>query len=94
MSKHNMQTLNWQKGSPNETGLHFVAVRYGKGAGVFDFICWNGSVWDTQYEGEVVAYVSLQDFVRQIPIAWPEFDTEQVSERQKTDVSTDSWEEV
>lgn len=90
MSKHKMQTLNWQKGNPNEIGLHFVAVRYGKGAGVFDFISWNGSAWETQYEGEVVAYVSLQDFVRQIPISWPDFDCESGSGRQKSDVSKDS----
>lgn len=94
MSKQKMQTINWQVGNPTEIGLHFVAVRYGKGAGEFDFISWNGSTWETQYEGVVVAYVTLQDLVRQISVSWPDFDADPEQPRQKHNISPDSWEEV
>lgn len=67
-----MSKINWNKKKPNEIGIHFVAIKYGEGAGTFDFVEWNGDKWVTEFEGEVIAYLTLEELVKNIPFEWPE----------------------
>lgn len=64
--------LRWQKGTPVEEGLHFVAVKLGEAAGAYDFLYWSGEAWEALEFGDVVAFVSLQDFKNSLDIKWPE----------------------
>jgi len=89
-----MNTLTWNKGAPAETGLHFVAVKYGEGAGTFDFVEWDGNRWLTHNEGEVIAFATLQSLIRDLRIEWPEADNSKARKPQ-TPLDTDGlWEEV
>ncbi|EKM16322.1 TPA: hypothetical protein ACOJRH_004605 [Vibrio harveyi] len=54
--------LNWEKGLPSFVGMYFVAVKLGPAAGVYDFAQWNGSAWELQIEGDIIAYVDIQEF--------------------------------
>lgn len=64
--------LNWQKGTPGEEGLHFVAVKLGEAVGVYDFLNWDGESWEALDSGNVIAFVRLQDFKNALDIQWPE----------------------
>ena len=64
--------LSWQKGTPSEEGYHFVAVKLGEDAGTYDFLNWNGEVWENLDNGNVIAYISLQEFKNSLDIKWPE----------------------
>jgi hypothetical protein len=44
-----MSEINWKKDKSNENGIHFVAIKYGEGAGTFDF-----SEWDGEKGGEFI----------------------------------------
>ena len=63
--------LSWQKGAPSEEGFHFVAVKLGEAAGTYDFLNWNGEAWENLNNGNVIAYVSLQEFKNSLDIKWP-----------------------
>ena len=67
--------LDWKKDKPAYKGLYFVAIKYGEGAGIYDFITWDGVSWDAEYEGEVIAYVDIQHLKNSLNIAWPESDS-------------------
>ncbi|WP_250156208.1 hypothetical protein [Vibrio alginolyticus] len=64
--------LNWEKGLPSFVGMYFVAVKLGPAAGVYDFAQWNGSAWELQIEGDIIAYVDIQEFKNSLDIKWPE----------------------
>ncbi|WP_254619924.1 hypothetical protein [Vibrio metschnikovii] len=64
--------LNWKKEQPSFVGLYFVAVKLGPAAGVYDFAEWNGSAWELQIEGDIIAYVDIQEFKNSLDIKWPE----------------------
>ncbi|WP_409423557.1 MULTISPECIES: hypothetical protein [unclassified Pseudoalteromonas] len=89
-----MKNINWFTDEPSEIGLHFVAVKYGEGAGTFDFIEWNGTEWLTEYEGEVIAYTTLEGLIRDSDIAWPE-EIKEVTTKTDSNLDTSSlWEEM
>jgi hypothetical protein len=67
--------LTWQKGNPTLSGLYFVAIRLGDGAGVYDFLNWSNGHWENLEAGNVIGFVNLQDFKNSLDIIWPE-DTE------------------
>ena len=66
--------------------LYFVAVKYGDGAGVYDFLTWNGTDWGTEFTSDVIAYVSIQNFKNSLDIKWPE---EEMVEYQSKALSQD-----
>ncbi|TMN98285.1 hypothetical protein [Pseudoalteromonas sp. S558] len=89
-----MKNINWFTDEPSEIGLHFVAVKYGEGAGTFDFIEWNGTKWLTEYEGEVIAYTTLEGLIRDSDIAWPE-EIKEVTTKTDSNLDTSSlWKEI
>ena len=66
----------WQKPSadmPYE-GEYFVAIKNHAGFGVYDLVRWDGKDWQFDYTGEVVGWVTLQDFMNTIKAGWPEWD--------------------
>lgn len=71
------QEINWSKGTPKEIGQHFVAVQVGQGAGWYDFMDWDGEKWNCRSTEEIIAFLSLQDFVKQLKIKWPGAEPEQ-----------------
>ena len=73
-------SLEWQKGRPNFTGLYLVAVRYPNGLGELDLYNWSGE-WKSLYDEEpipsnyeVVGYVSMQGMMKTFRGNWPEWD--------------------
>lgn len=57
---------------PNSEGLYFVAIQYGEGAGVYDFVYWTADGgWNLDYEGEVVGFIETQSLKSQLNIRWP-----------------------
>lgn len=66
--------LDWNSGVPGQEGLYFVAVKYGEGAGVFDFLTWSGSAWVDPPQGEVIAHVDIQSLKNKLNVVWPESD--------------------
>lgn len=78
-----MSKINWNKKKPYLIGTHFVAIKYGEGAGTFDFVEWNGDKWVTEFEGEVIAYLTLEELVKNIPFEWPE-SSKNAPEKSKT----------
>lgn len=65
--------LKWNKGKPYLKGLYFVAVKYGAGAGEFQFARWAGEKWELHPEGEVEAFIDIQSFKNQLNIRWPQY---------------------
>ena len=63
--------LDWKHGEPELSGLYFVAVKYGESAGAYDFIEWNGRAWELESDVEIVGYLDIQDFKKQLNIRWP-----------------------
>lgn len=89
-----MKSINWFTDEPSEIGLYFVAVKYGEGAGTFDYIEWNGNKWLTEYEGNVIAYTTLEGLIRDSNIEWPE-ETKKVELKKDPNIDGDNlWEEM
>jgi hypothetical protein len=90
-----MSKINWNKDKPNEIGTHFVAIKYGEGAGTFDFVEWDGNQWITEFEGNVIAYLTLEELVKNIPFEWPE-SSNNIPEKSKplSNKSENMWEEM
>ena len=65
--------LKWNKGKPYLDALYFVAVKYGAGAGEFQFARWVGEKWELHPEGEVEAFIDIQSFKNQLNIRWPQY---------------------
>ena len=86
--------LDWERGTPKLTGLYFVAIQYGVGAGVFDFIEWNGNSWAIENNGEVVAFIDIQSFMKQFSIKWPSVATQPFSKSKPASYEGEPWEEV
>ena len=84
--------LNWKYKQPSLLGLYFVAVKYGEGAGVYDFLEWDGKKWNTNYAGEVVAYVDLQDFKNSLEVEWPGADSGARGKQKSKKISSDDSE--
>jgi len=40
-------------------------------AGCYDFANWNGTSWEKNIEGDVVAFCDAGSFIQQISIKWP-----------------------
>lgn len=74
--------LKWNTGHPDLVGLYFVAVKYGSGAGEFQFARWEGENWELQPEGEVEAFIDIQSFKNQLNIRWPQY-TERLNRMRK-----------
>ncbi len=71
----NKNNVIWQKPTqdmPYE-GEYFVAIKNHIGLGVYDLIQWNGKNWEFDYTGDVVGWVTLQDFMNTIKAGWPEW---------------------
>lgn len=69
--------LNWQTGIPPRPDLYFVAEVYWYGGGVFGFMEWDGTEWNTVSSSKIVAFISERDLIRQLQIQWPEEEEEQ-----------------
>ncbi|MHA2771915.1 hypothetical protein ACXZ7F_11510 [Vibrio harveyi] len=85
--------LNWEKGLPSFVGMYFVAVKLGAAAGVYDFAQWNGSAWELQIEGDIIAYVDIQEFKNSLDIKWPEDVFIQRELQQLSEDDSDLWSE-
>ena len=68
--------VEWQKPENEKPyhGRYFVAVKYPVGLGTYDFIEWDGEKWLIDYEGEVIGWVSLTDFMKSLKAGWPAWD--------------------
>lgn len=66
-----MQVIEWKDGTPSLEGLYFVAVQMGPAAGCYDFANWNGTSWEKNIEGDVVAFCDAGSFIQQVSIKWP-----------------------
>lgn len=86
--------LNWQKGTPSEEGLHFVAVKLGQAAGVYDFLYWNGESWESLDFGHVIAFVSLQDFKNSLDVKWPDDSEIKYDSKDLPNDDSELWSEV
>ena len=65
----------WQEiKKPNIVGMYFVAVRYPTGFGSYDFVLWDGNVWDLNYKAEIVGWVTLNDILNIVKAGWPKGD--------------------
>jgi hypothetical protein len=90
-----MNKLHWEKSTPKEIGLHFAAVKYGEGAGMFEFVEWDGRQWLTHNDGTVIAFTTLQGLLNDIAIEWPEPDPDFIINRtRKKWGKDDPWEEI
>lgn len=90
-----MNNIDWLKGKPEFSGLHFVAVKYGEGAGTFDFVEWDGNKWLTEYEGSVIAYTTLEGLIRGASFNWPEATEDKKETHENKNIDTDGlWEEM
>jgi len=90
-----MSKINWNKDKPIEFGTHFVAIKYGEGAGSFDFSQWDGDKWITEFEGTVIAYLTLEELVKNIPFEWPESNEKKITEsKPSSSTSADMWSEM
>ncbi|WP_308366435.1 MULTISPECIES: hypothetical protein [unclassified Microbulbifer] len=88
-----MQEIEWKEGVPSLEGLYFIAVRMGPAAGCYDFANWNGSSWEKNIEGDVVAFCDAGSFIQQISIKWPFADNTELSSEPKSGNGTE-FEEV
>jgi hypothetical protein len=90
-----MSEIIWhKKETPTEIGTHFVAVKYGEGAGSFDLIEWDGEKWLTEFNGTVIAYLTLGELMKNISFEWPE-DCNRTPNKPKPSSKPESrWEEV
>jgi len=90
-----MNKINWFKNNPSQIGLHFVAIKYGEGAGTYDFLHWDGNKWLTDYDGNVIGYTTLDGLIRDLPIEWPENNSEEVKVEKSIDLDADKlWDEM
>ena len=61
---------------------------------ISDFIEWNGTKWLTEYEGEAIAYTTLEGLIRDSDIAWPE-EIKEVTTKTDSNLDTNSlWKEI
>lgn len=69
--------LNWQKPTTDmpHIGQYFVAVNYPAGFGTFDFAEWDGKQWKLGYEADVVGWVTMTDFMKDLKADWPKWDS-------------------
>lgn len=84
--------LNWRIGEPELVGLYFVAVKYGEGAGEFQFVEWNGSSWALEANSHVLAFIDIQSFKNQLSVKWPDSEKAECNSRKVTESAP--WEEV
>ncbi|OZG73097.1 hypothetical protein BTA51_11410 [Hahella sp. CCB-MM4] len=67
--------VEWQESLElPHTGTYFVAVRYPNGFGTYDLADWDGEKWNLGYEGEVVGWVTMTNFMGVIKAGWPKGD--------------------
>jgi hypothetical protein len=85
--------VKWQKGTPSEEGLHFVAVKLGEAAGVYDFLFWDGKSWESLDFGHVIAFVSLQKFKNSLDIKWPDDSEIQYNPKNLPSDDSELWSE-
>lgn len=85
--------LNWKRGNPSEEGLYFVAVKLGEAAGVYDFLYWNGEMWESLEYGHVAAFVNLQEFKNSLDVKWPENSDIDYKPRQLPNDESELWSE-
>lgn len=64
--------LSWEFDAPKQSGIYFVAIKLGPAAGVYDFLLWSGSKWETDQKGKVIAHVAANTLKEALDIPWPE----------------------
>ena len=81
MTKDIINNVDWQRPdkTPPYESQFFVAVKYPNGLGTYDLLSWDGKAWQFDYTGEVVGWVTLQDFMNTIKAGWPEWDATDLS---------------
>lgn len=82
--------LNWKYGHPKLTGMYFAAVKYGEGAGSFEFVNFKDGSWEIDSNSTVIAFMELHELKNQLSIRWPYTR----SENPKNANTSESWEEV
>ena len=85
--------LNWKTGNPPETGLHFVAIKLGPAAGVYDFMEWDGTHWVSDTQSEVIAYVTIQELKNSLDIKWPDDDSKEYEAKNLPNDDSELWSE-
>ena len=87
MDNQLINNAEWQNPEemPPYVGEYFVAVKYPVGLGTYDLMPWDGEKWVIGYTGEVVGWVTLQDFMNSIKAGWPEWDECDISKSSGSD---------
>ncbi len=85
--------LNWKAGNPDETGLHFVAVKLGPAAGTYDFLEWDGTHWVSDTQSEVIAYITIQELKNSLDIKWPGDESADYETRTLSGDDSELWSE-
>lgn len=76
MTQEIINKVEWQNPDkiPPYESQFFVAVKYPNGLGIYDLLPWDGEKWVMGYTGQIVGWVTLQDFMNSIKAGWPEWD--------------------
>lgn len=64
--------LDWDYHSPELDGMYFVAIQYGEGAGMLEFMEFKGGQWSLHNGGEIVAHIDIGKLNNQLNIRWPD----------------------
>ncbi|MGO3346123.1 MAG: hypothetical protein ACTIM4_12770 [Marinomonas sp.] len=67
--------VHWNEAEdPTQPGLYFVASRDKTGFGSYDFIEWNGEEWLKAESINIIGWVAIGDFLKNIEAGWPASD--------------------
>ncbi|KJY97385.1 hypothetical protein [Pseudoalteromonas ruthenica] len=86
--------LPWEFDHPKEPGIYFVAIKLGPDLGVYDFLLWSGSNWETDQKGKIIAHVSANTLKEALDISWPENSEVDYKPKQLSESDDDLWTEA
>ncbi|MBU2987157.1 hypothetical protein KO528_17455 [Saccharophagus degradans] len=64
--------LDWDYQPPELDGIYFVAIQYGEGAGMLEFMEFKDGQWSQHNGGEIVAHIDIGKLNNQLSIRWPD----------------------
>ncbi|WP_338844799.1 hypothetical protein V8J88_14225 [Massilia sp. W12] len=63
--------LTWQTGAPAQADLYLVANELNEYSGCYEIASWDGEQWEHDHPENIVAFIRIGDFFKQVKIAWP-----------------------
>lgn len=64
--------LDWNYDHPLLDGMYFVAVFYGEGAGMLEFMEFKNGEWLNPNGGSIFAHIDIGKLNQQLHIRWPD----------------------